>query len=376
MEPTRKCSKESCPTQNTVPSLTVMCFRCNSKIHLPCYGIAQEPGQIFVSDNIVMICDECLRNRKECSSPKRKQPNSAKLIQTTIDQQSPNLSYSKTIQTPPKNVNTTAKANQNMQAAIDALTRKIGENTSVIAGLTVSVDTMKDTLSQQHLSVQEAVKMNTRNASMINQSRTPAIGSARNSTKSRPFSYANTVKRSMNQTDGNATPRSSKTSSTPSAKPVVIGTSNNVIGKPPSPKQVRLDVRRTPKHEKAIWVSRLHRDTTDEEMSLYIKNSIGITVADKFQVRKLVKKDRDISTYSFVSFRVTCSADIFNTLLDAEKWPNYCQIREFDLNQNAENVGKLPAGGDNSNSNEHQNQGEYTTESKNVESPVNVTMDI
>ena len=111
------------------------------------------------------------------------------------------------------------------------------------------------------------------------------------------------------------------------------GTSANVIGKALSPNRVRTNVRVNvaPKPEKAIWISRLDRDTTEDEMTSYIRDTIGISSIEQCQIRKLVKKDKDLETYSFVSFKVACPASIFKTLMDAEKWPSYCQIREFDL---------------------------------------------
>lgn len=47
----------------------------------------------------------------------------------------------------------------------------------------------------------------------------------------------------------------------------------------------------------------------------------------------MVKKDSELSSYSFVSFRVACPINIFEALLDAKNWPSYCQIREFDMVQ-------------------------------------------
>lgn len=83
--------------------------------------------------------------------------------------------------------------------------------------------------------------------------------------------------------------------------------------------------------KKAIWVSKLYRDTTEEEMLQYIKDLVGIAASEQCQVRKLVSKDKLISTYSFVSFRIICPENTFSTLLDANKWPSQCQIREFEM---------------------------------------------
>lgn len=51
--------------------------------------------------------------------------------------------------------------------------------------------------------------------------------------------------------------------------------------------------------EKAIWVSTLHRDTSAVLVLSYIRDNLGIAV-DQLGVRELLKKDCDISTYSFI----------------------------------------------------------------------------
>lgn len=122
------------------------------------------------------------------------------------------------------------------------------------------------------------------------------------------------------------------------SRPVITGTSNIVIGKPLSPpKQKRTD---RPKHEKGVWICGIHRDTTEGEMADHIKNSIGIAPTE-FEVRKLVKKDRDITTYSFVSFFIGCKQANFNTLMQPIYWPSNSQIREFEFTDKPSNGQRL-----------------------------------
>lgn len=65
-------------------------------------------------------------------------------------------------------------------------------------------------------------------------------------------------------------------------------------------------------------------------MTEHIKGSIGIA-STEFEVRKLVKKDRDITTYSFVSFFIGCKQANFSTLMQPMYWPSNSQIREFEI---------------------------------------------
>ena len=62
----------------------------------------------------------------------------------------------------------------------------------------------------------------------------------------------------------------------------------------------------------------------------YIRDSIGITSTD-VDVRKLVKKGRDINEYRFVSFRIGCSSINFNKLMNPMYWPSNSRIREFEF---------------------------------------------
>lgn len=298
-----------------------------------------------------MMCDECLSNPKENASPKRKQPNPAPiLIQRTIDMLSPNMQFSKNVtntSTPPK---TMVIKQQNLQSVIESLVDKVETQTATIVELKTSVDSMNSAISQQNTTVEKSIKINTETVSSINKvlSETPNV--VKSAIK---HSYAAVLKESISE--GNETPRSSKRNNratpmpskpirTPRTnKPVIIGTSEKVIGKPISPKQNRHNVRSSAiqTSQKAIWVSGLHRDTKEQEIETYVKDLLGVAATDQFQVRKLVKKDRELSSYSFVSFKITCSESNFDTLLNPNYWPSNSQIREFEMDRQMSNGARL-----------------------------------
>lgn len=292
-----------------------------------------------------MICDECLNNPKETISPKRKQPNSTPtLVQRTIDVQSPKLQLSKTAPNAPAPPKTVTVKHQHMQAVIESLVDKVVTQTTTIAELKMSVDSMNNTITQQNTAVEKSIKVNTESMSSINKvlSETPKIVQA-----AIKHSYANVVKQPIskgNETPKSsmskigATPKTSKPTRTPTtSKPVIIGTSEKVIGKPISPNQNRRYDRSNiiTTNQKAIWVSGLHRDTTDQEMETYVKDLVGGAEPDQYLVRKLVKKDRELSSYSFVSFKITCPESRINTLLDPNNWPSYSRVREFEMDKKA-----------------------------------------
>ncbi|XP_037047073.1 uncharacterized protein LOC119081902 [Bradysia coprophila] len=312
---------------------------CQDLIHLACYEIKKRPEEVFLSDNIIMVCDECLANRRENPSPKRKQPNSgANMVQTTLEVRNPMLSISKTTMagsTPPK-----SKDNNQLQSVVEALVQKVENQTKTIGNLQTSIESMKGTVEGQTTAIGESSKINVENLSLIKESLNEI------STASRKFSYADVAKGGVKKAMENGTPKSSwsqaraprppKPARTPkSTKPIITGTSTNVIRKPISP--VR------PRPEKAVWISGIHRDATEEELKDYIRDSIGVASAD-VDVRKLVKKGRDITEYRFVSFRIGCSSVDFNKLMNpipVKKLGNAQQCRDGRMISNVESRAKV-----------------------------------
>lgn len=121
----------------------------------------------------------------------------------------------------------------------------------------------------------------------------------------------------------NKTAKTVKQTKLPSPK---IGKKSLQIGKP----LVTLESKPQPrKFEKAVWVSKLHPETTVEEVSEYIINNTPLTDAKRFKCWKLVKKDKDISTLSFVSFKIDCYTEDLDILSDPQYWPKGNPVREF-----------------------------------------------
>lgn len=321
--PPRKCSRDDCPPQNVSKELLVQCHRCKCQIHLPCYGIDKAPAEVFPVVNIVILCDECLAN-DYVPSPKRK--NS--MVQRTLES---NLTLTTPHTESPSNKNDkTAAVKASTQKMVESLTREVKMQTATIAALKTSVDSMHGTVSQRYGKDQKSVDQNNEKMSMI----TKQLAETHNLISSiKKPSYAEAAKRAFRQQT--ETPRSSRTPKTNvpnlTTAPVQAGKSTKVIGKALSPKPTPRQKRNFA--EKAIWLSKLHRETTAEEVLSYIRDDLGINV-DQLEVRKLVKKGRDIREYTFVSFCINCPSSLFDTLMDVNKWPDYSQIREFVISPN------------------------------------------
>lgn len=338
----RKCSRENCPPKCTSKDQTTCCYRCKDAIHLLCYGINKTLEEIFVTRNVVILCDECMLTDLEEPSPKRK-GNAPNLVQRTLD--------GKLATESPSTKSVPVKPPSNK--LIESLSNEIKMQTATITALKSSVDSMHHTIAQQKETFGNSSELNDDHLSSIKNAVIKThdlIASIKKPT------IADVVKGSINNRNNPETPRSRMPRSIPSqtkAKtPSVPGKSNDAIGKPLSPNQFRpaqranRETRPQPKKilQKAVWISRLHRDTTEDDILTYIRDKMGIVADDQLEIRKLVKKDRELTSYSFISFRVSCSEVLFETLIDANRWPSTCTLREFVTEPNLSNGVRLNGG--------------------------------
>ncbi|XP_052871067.1 uncharacterized protein LOC128276649, partial [Anopheles cruzii] len=103
--------------------------------------------------------------------------------------------------------------------------------------------------------------------------------------------------------------RRSGENSAPRPPPLAVGTAAKIaIGTVAAP---------TPK----LWLflSRLATDVTEEQVSDMVSKSLD---AKDVLVKRLLPKDRDLSTVSFLSFRVGVPLALRDKALDPSTWPN------------------------------------------------------
>lgn len=71
-----------CPPVNISESTTINCRICANGFHLPCYDVIMPKAKIFLTDNIVFVCDDCLVELNK--SPKRKNANNGPMLQSVL----------------------------------------------------------------------------------------------------------------------------------------------------------------------------------------------------------------------------------------------------------------------------------------------------
>lgn len=108
--------------------------------------------------------------------------------------------------------------------------------------------------------------------------------------------------------------------------PVRIGTKSTSCGLSIVPKPTIIS---KPRFEKAIWASRFSPSTTTEEINQFIIENTPVKDPSRFTIHKLVKKDCDLTSLRFVSFKVATNTDDFDILCDPDIWPKGIEVRAF-----------------------------------------------
>lgn len=84
-----------------------------------------------------------------------------------------------------------------------------------------------------------------------------------------------------------------------------------------------------PKYNKQIHVSRIATSTTVEAMNVFIESNSSLKANQDFRCTSLVKKGKDIETYSFISFKIALIEEVCGQLLEPEFWPEGVLVRPF-----------------------------------------------
>lgn len=320
------CDREKCPP-TYVSGPKSNCFLCKKLCYFQCYGLISGVSLNYYMNlstetnadkpftpmsNIQFICSACVTTvnsgtqmpavESASGGSGRNTPNSSSKV--TMKSIMTELSKMQGLM---ENVQATACENNKKLNTIDAATNEIRLNAQAILKKT----DMPNQIPQVHqpnlfspLLLSHGVQSKSSYSAALRTNTTPI----------------NTPKRRRDENE------SMRPTNVPKPK---VGTRVNAIGlsvvRLPTPKP-RNEIR---KFEKAIWISRLNPSTTPEEILEYISANTAVTDVSKLNCHKLVKKDRDLSTLSFVSFKIEMNTDDFNILCDPSVWHEGVMVREF-----------------------------------------------
>lgn len=86
-----------------------------------------------------------------------------------------------------------------------------------------------------------------------------------------------------------------------------------------------------------LYLSRISRDVTSEQVRALVSHRLG---TDDVEVVRLVAKNRDVSTLSFVSFKVGLNSSVKDKAMSNSTWPRGILFREFQDNRSTQNFWK------------------------------------
>lgn len=288
--------------------LTVSCSNCKGQLHLPCIGIFVKADQL-ISPNIKIQCNECVNKLPKIDT------------QTTAPPQQN--------ATPPTTVNVNEM--QRMIEEMGELRKLVISNSdqlNVIEGKT-TVIMEKVTKQPNFETTTTQTKDNTAPALIAFTPKSNAKSHSISRTQAQ--SYASATR----YTEASQTPKRRRQETiVPSivkknAPPAKTGTKSSACGLAVVPKPAQKE---KPQYSKAVWVSRFAPDTTIETITDYIRTETHVNDESPFMVHKLIKKDQDLSTLKFVSFKIMVNDDNFEILMDPDVWPHGILVREFTQN--------------------------------------------
>lgn len=284
--------------ENIKNEKTTNCFVCKSIVHLMCIGISVTSEEVLWDKHIKIVCDQCLL-REFSPDPKRKttQRNSAKSLQSTVTSHSQPITN---FTTPTQRI--TSQNNQQITEILQSIQRTVIENNK-------NLTEIKNNMDISGKNINEIKKTNITFADII-----------KSQQKEIPMNLRNQAATLSNKL---ATPKRTKITR---ESDLLSGTNaSDELGN-------AVVIKTTTKYQqlpKAIYVSRLQTSVDVNKMSSYISKQLPDIKKEDFSLRLLVKADQKLEDLNFVSFRLSCTNELYDLLSKPDFWPKHVFIGEF-----------------------------------------------
>lgn len=302
-----KCDRNNCNTIH-VNGPKVKCAKCKNLCYLMCYGFSKgETKDGHETVKIILPNGGALHSILSCCSF------------VCCDDSMPTTDVKPALKIPNNNRATSATRAKNTE---------INENNLIMK----EINEMKNELSL----IKAAINGTKSNTELIMKNNRHDLNRFRANEYTSPLpkiSYAQSVK-NVNLTPSLKRPRLDTSSKTPlnekfNVPPAKTGTKTNTALSVVPKKTPTTNINDRTKYEKSIWISRLQPTVTNEEIVNHITSHTSITDKNRFNVHKLVKKDCDLTSLKFVSFKISLNACDFDVLNDPAVWPEGAKVREF-----------------------------------------------
>lgn len=364
-----KCNRDNCETRN-VNGPKIKCAKCKNLCFLGCFGISPAEGKsdndfvkiAFVNGTAVyfplsqmafVCCEDSLSTTELKSAIKTKQPRSTSntrqtkqnekneqlftseldTIKNMLDQimhssnaQSIELNELKSIAT---DTNAAVKKVTQSSTELSELKSLANETHAAMKKVTESsneIRELKSIANETNAAVKKVTNSSLEKESVFNTPRLNKMPSFAQAVRNTASNRSSKRARDENANDFIAPkPKLNKKRDVPEVK---VGTKTTFTGlsvvKNQKPERTE-----KPSFPRAVWISRLNPETSNEDIANYIIANTPIKDHANFNVHKLVKKDCDLSTLKFVSFKIQVEMDNFDHLMDPELWPENVMVREF-----------------------------------------------
>lgn len=328
----RKCDPDTCPPDHVQAKYIVQCHICSEKSHLPCYDIVPEKSRVFITLNIVFVCDECLADK----SPARKAAKS--LIQATLKPGDCSISNtpltSRTATTKTKVETTTHKMLKDLTSQMTKTTEQLdllkqSVNRMDAVGLSTKIDNNTETLhslercvTQMNSTVVTTTKQQHENWANV----VAAVPQQHNVDVPQKLSVPNNS--SQQQHEARAVDAETKIAikrrTLLSGKSEKQGLGSAVTIGARKPAQMTRN-----RLSKSIYVSRLETDLTVDHIKTYIKQQMPNVDEKHFALFLLAKKGVDLSEYTYISYRLQCTEELYSDFMSPDFWPSHVEFGDF-----------------------------------------------
>lgn len=306
-----ECSRDDCPPANIQRHYTAKCGNCGGDLHLPCIGIERKVSEVLFHRNIRVYCDGCSSLLPVGMNVEAKPVIKPSTLTAAISGSS----------------STEANAKLDSIAALLLEVRDIARDTNnkVMSNVDSSqsyANVVKKVDELTEIAVKTNAKVNEK-CFPVNDKRV----SRQIERKVEPFPLLGTPSKRKRT----GSPPALSLSLPPSRKYVgrklVAGTANvtnHGLGD-----RVETKVPSRPRLTKAIYVSRMANTVTSQGLLSYMKGQMPELNESDVSLRLLVKKDVDVSTRRFISFRLACIDSLYDKFIDPSFWPDHIEIGEF-----------------------------------------------
>lgn len=301
----KKCSRDDCPRSNVGAEFTAKCGQCGEMVHLPCLGIKGKLNDVLVHPSLRVYCLNCAELHTTGSHTSTA---TVVLSKPTFDSIISELIEVKNI-VRDTNEKVTANTNANANAIV--------QPTQSLADVIKAMNEVKKLTENTNEKLSSAGNLAVRKSTVF-----PSLDSPSSKRKRRDV---------FDESSADFTVEA------PSRKfagrQLLSGTSSDAnhglgVGVALATRPERSE-RTSAKLKKSIYVSRLSTDITADALTEYIKKQVeGVDVSD-FSLRMLVKKDVDLSTKTFLSYRLACTETLYEKFMISSFWPSHVMIGEF-----------------------------------------------